>query len=150
MLRPHPYPHDRIPPKKLQVFEKQARNLGMANNFRRVPLTTTFRHGRNSSGIHMKANTGSGQDTTGNNDGSKTSVLTSYITDAWNHGAQVFCECEVRYVKRDPNGNGFIVFFAWHAAGRAEFTENFYTNLLWVRAVSQHESVSNVRNLTRL
>jgi choline dehydrogenase-like flavoprotein len=84
----------------------------------------------------MKASTLSGQDCTGINDGSKSSVLMNYLPDAWNWGAEIFCECEVRYIKRDPSGKGYIVFFAWHGnkRNRANFEDLFYNELMWVRA----------------
>jgi hypothetical protein len=84
----------------------------------------------------MKASTLSGQDCTGVNDGSKSSVLMNYLPDAWNWGAEIFCECEVRYIKKDPSGKGYIIFFAWHGnkRNRAEFEDLFYNELMWVRA----------------
>jgi hypothetical protein len=45
-----------------------------------------------------------------------------------------FCECEVRHVKRAPDGNGWIVFFAWHGEKRGKFKDHFYKDLMWVRA----------------
>ena len=134
MLQPTPYPTDYPPLRKLAVLEKQAAALGQAHNFYRVPQTTFFRDGLNSSGVRMKASTGSGQDCTGVNDGSKSSVLMNYLPDAWNRGAEIFCECEVRYVHADPRG-GYIVFFAWHGDARSAFKEDFYNTLMWVRAV---------------
>lgn len=44
-----------------------------------------------------------------------------------------FCECEVRYVKRDPSNNAWLVLFAWHGDKRSKF-ENFYKELMWVKA----------------
>ncbi|KAJ7208655.1 hypothetical protein GGX14DRAFT_454051 [Mycena pura] len=133
MLQPAPYPADYPPLRKLAVLEKQAAALGQAHNFYRVPQTTFFRDGLNSSGVRMKASTGSGQDCTGVNDGSKSSVLMNYLPDAWNRGAEIFCECEVRYVHADPRG-GYVVFFAWHGDDRSAFKEDFYNTLMWVRA----------------
>ncbi|KAF7366427.1 FAD/NAD(P)-binding domain-containing protein [Mycena sanguinolenta] len=134
MLQPTPYPEDYPPLKKLQVLEKQAKALGQEANFYRVPQTTFFHDGLNNVGVEMKASTCSGQDCTGVNDGSKHSVLMNYIPDAWNWGAEIFCQCEVRYIRKDPNGNGYIVFFAWHEDGRDAFEDAFYNQLLWVRA----------------
>jgi hypothetical protein len=37
----------------------------------------------------MHASTGSGNDTTGVNDGSKTTTLVTYLSDAWNWGAEM-------------------------------------------------------------
>jgi hypothetical protein len=45
-----------------------------------------------------------------------------------------FCECEVKYVKRAPKGEGYIVYFAWHGAGRAKFKDIFANDLMWVHA----------------
>lgn len=136
MLQPTPYPEHLPSPKKLSVLEKQAEALGQKHNFYRVPQTTFFREGLNNAGVQMKASTCSGQDCTGVNDGSKNSVLMNYIPDAWNWGAEMFCECEVRYISREPKGNGYIIFFAWHGAGREKFEDNFHRSLMWVRAVS--------------
>ncbi|KAJ6588572.1 hypothetical protein B0H19DRAFT_923787 [Mycena capillaripes] len=134
MLQPTPYPEDYPPLKKLQVLEKQAKLLGQEQNFYRVPQTTFFHNGLNNVGVEMKASTGSGQDCTGINDGSKHSVLMNYLPDAWNWGAEIFCECEVRYIQKDSRGNGYIIFFAWHVDGRDAFQDDFYHQLMWVRA----------------
>lgn len=137
MLQPTPYPKKLPTPKKLQVLEEQAKTLGLESNFRRVPLTTFFHNGLNNAGVEMKASTGSGQDCTGINDGSKHSVLMNYLPDAWNWGAEIFCECEVRYVCKDQQRGGYIVFFAYHGDGRKNFKDHFYRDLMWVRAVSE-------------
>ncbi|THU97328.1 FAD/NAD(P)-binding domain-containing protein [Dendrothele bispora CBS 962.96] len=134
MLQPSPYPSDYPPLQKLSVLEKQAKALGYSENFYRVPQTTFFTNEVNNAGVQMHASTGSGQDCTGVNDGSKNSVLMNYLADAWNWGAEIFCECEVRYVKRDPSGKGYIVYYAWHGDGREHFKDSFYNELMWVRA----------------
>lgn len=136
MLQPQPYPEDYPPLKKLDVLQKQAKALGDEDNFYRVPQTTFFNTGLNHAGVEMKASTGSGQDCTGVNDGSKNSILMNYLPDAWNWGAEIFCECEVRYVRKDPQGNGYLVYYAWHGDGRDNFKDTFYNQLMWVRAVS--------------
>ncbi|KAJ7484654.1 hypothetical protein FB451DRAFT_1169687 [Mycena latifolia] len=134
MLQPTPYPEDYPPLEKLQVLEKQAKALGHGDNFYRVPQTTFFHDGLNNVGVEMKASTGSGQDCTGVNDGSKHSVLMNYLPDAWNWGAEIFCECEVRYIHKTPGNSGYTIFFAWHGDGRNAFEDDFYTELMWVRA----------------
>ncbi|KAJ7773668.1 hypothetical protein DFH07DRAFT_952716 [Mycena maculata] len=134
MLQPVPYPKEYPALKKLQVLEKQAEALGQADSFYRVPQTTFFHDALNNAGVEMKASTGSGQDSTGVNDGSKNSVLMNYLPDAWNRGAEIFCECEVRYIHKDPSGSGYIVFFAWHGDGRDAFEDDFYNGLMWLRA----------------
>ncbi|KAB2576368.1 Cholesterol oxidase [Lasiodiplodia theobromae] len=134
MLQPAEYPESYPHLNKLSVLEKQAIALGQKENFRRVPQTTFFKNGFNNAGVEMKASTGSGQDCTGVNDGSKNSVLMNYIPDAWNHGAEIFCECEVRYVLPDPSGKGYIVYYSWHGDERKAFKNAFHNDLMWVRA----------------
>jgi hypothetical protein len=82
-------------------------------NFYRPPQKTCFEKVVNTAGVQMEALTGSGQDLTGINDGFKSSTLMNYTPDAWNHGAEIFCGCEVKHVKRDSSGR-CIVFFAYH------------------------------------
>ena len=82
----------------------------------------------------MKASTLSGMDATGINDGSKSSTLVNYLADAWNWGAEMFCECEVRYVTKAPAGRGgYIVYFVWHTGKRARF-RGAGDDLMWVHA----------------
>lgn len=119
------------------MLQKQAYALGQGENFYRVPQTTFFRDGLNKAGVTMTSSTGSGQDCTGINDGSKNSVLMNYIPDAWNHGAEIFCECEVRYIKKHPSGVGYLVFYAWHGGGGHNFNNIFSEQLMWVHAVSE-------------
>ena len=45
-----------------------------------------------------------------------------------------FCECEARYVKKHPSGEGYLVFFAWHGANRDKFGARAYDHLMWVHA----------------
>jgi hypothetical protein len=144
MLQPTPYPEEYPALKKLQVLEKQAKALGHGDNFYRVPQTTFFHNGLNNVGVEMKASTGSGQDCTGVNDGSKHSVLMNYLPDAWNWGAEIFCECEVRYIQKNPKDGGYTIFFAWHGDGRDGFKDEFYNDLMWLRAVSATRLLSGI------
>lgn len=134
MLTPTPYPESSPPLKKLEALQRQARVMGQEHNFYRVPQTTFFHAGRNIAGVEMKASTGSGQECTGVNDGSKNTVLATYLADAWYWGAEIYCQCEVRYIFKAKEG--YIVCYAWHGAGRGEFEEAHLEKLMWVRAVS--------------
>ncbi|PYH98060.1 FAD/NAD(P)-binding domain-containing protein [Aspergillus ellipticus CBS 707.79] len=134
MLQPCTYPDSHPRLKKLDLLQRQAEQLGKGNRFYRAPLTTFFRGSRNNAGVMMPENGGSGNESTGLNDGSKNSVPTTYLTDAWNWGAEIFCGCEVRYLEKDPHGKGYIVYFVWHGNGRSVFIEDFQTQLLWVKA----------------
>lgn len=110
MFRPTPYPATQFTPKKLGVFEEQARDLGVHDAFHRPPLTTTFDDGLNQAGVRMHANTGSGNECSGLNDGSKNSVLATYLADAWAWGAELFCGIDVKSLKKRENGAGYIIF----------------------------------------
>lgn len=132
MLQPEPYPQDYPSLPKLDLLKKQRDTLGFGA-FYRPPQTTRFEDGLNNAGVQMKATTLTGMDSTGINDGSKSSTLVNYLSDAWNWGAEIFCECEVRFVLKSPAG-GYNVFFAWHGAKRDEFPEHIYLDLMFVHA----------------
>ncbi|KAI9780055.1 MAG: hypothetical protein M1839_007037 [Geoglossum umbratile] len=134
VLEPEPYPCDFPKLPKLGLLEKQAVAIGLEKKFYRVPQTTRFRDGPNPTGVEMRASTLTGTDLIGVNDGSKSSTLVNYLSDAWNWGAEIFCECEVRFIKKDAQGQGYTIFFAWRGSKREKFREHFHRDLMWVRA----------------
>jgi hypothetical protein len=134
VLQPEPYPLDFPDLPKLQLLQKQAELMNLGDKFYRVPQTTRFVDGPNSTGVEMQASALTGQDATGLNDGSKSTTLVNYLSDAWNWGAEMFCECEVRYIKKAPSGEGYIVYFAWHGSKRGAFKTYVYEDLMWVHA----------------
>ncbi|KAL7948027.1 hypothetical protein V8C42DRAFT_272577 [Trichoderma barbatum] len=136
VLEPEPYPDSWPTLKKMEIFNQQAKVLGLDDKFRKVPLTTRFRSGPNSSGVYMSASTLTGQDTTGINDGSKTTTLVTYLADAWNWGAEMFCKCEVRYIEKvQDHRGGYLIYFAWRGRGRGRFAvDDTYGDLMWVHA----------------
>jgi choline dehydrogenase-like flavoprotein len=118
---------------KAEFLRNQARLMGKEQNFYRVKQTTRFHDGPNSTGVHMRASQLTGMDATGLNDGSKSSTLVNYLSDAWNWGAEMFCECEVRHVVKAPGRKGYIVYFVWHSENRSRF-KSFRDDLMWVHA----------------
>lgn len=90
VLQPAPYPEDFPPLLKLKTLEEQARKLGWGDKFRRVDQTTRFVDGPNSTGVEMNASTLTGMDCTGINDGSKSTTLVTYLSDAWNWGTEMY------------------------------------------------------------
>jgi hypothetical protein len=130
VLQPEPYPLDFPDLPKLQLLQKQAELMNLGDKFYRVPQTTRFVD----TGVEMQASALTGQDATGLNDGSKSTTLVNYLSDAWNWGAEMFCECEVRYIKKAPSGEGYIVYFAWHGSKRGAFKNYLYEDLMWVHA----------------
>jgi len=108
----------------------------MTEKFSHVPQTVQFRSGANSCGVEMAASSLRAEDSLGANDGSKTTTLVTYLADAWNWGAEIFCECEVRYIKKAKQGDhdGYLVLFAWHGGKRDSATADTYCDLMWVFA----------------
>ncbi len=133
MLEPTQYPLSFPKLPKANLLKKQAEFMSCEEKFYRVPQTTRFEDGPNSTGVFMRASTLTGMDATGINDGSKTTTLVTYLSDAWNWGAEIFCECEVRYVTKASEREGYIVYFAWHSGNRGRFP-GFYHDLMWVHA----------------
>lgn len=107
--------------------------MSWGDKFHRVPQTTRFEDGPNSTGVYMQASRLTGMDATGVNDGSKSTTLVNYLSDAWNWGAEIFCNCEVRYVAKAPDREGYIIYFAWRSCGRDRFS-TFFDDLMWVHA----------------
>ncbi|KAL2269710.1 hypothetical protein VTJ83DRAFT_1894 [Remersonia thermophila] len=134
VLEPQEYPADWPELPKAKLLKLQAERLGLQDKFKKVRQTTRFTNGPNSCGVDMNPSTLSGQDVTGVNDGSKNTTLVTYIADAWNWGADIFCECEVRHIEKDRNGEGYRVYFAWHGRNRGVFKANLHGDLLWVHA----------------
>ncbi|KAJ2973237.1 hypothetical protein NUW58_g8986 [Xylaria curta] len=134
VLEPEEYPEDWPKLPKLELLKRQAEYLNMPEKFRRVKQTTRFRNGPNSCGVEMSASASTGQDLTGLNDGSKNTTLVTYLADAWNFGADMFCESEVRYITQAPNGDGYHVYFAWHGGNRGHFKANLHDDLMWIHA----------------
>lgn len=94
VLEPNAYPADARPLKKLDMLKRQyeaIEGLVPGSKFYRVKQTTRFTEGPNSTGVYMESSTLSGMDCTGLNDGSKSSTLVNYLSDAWNWGAEMFC-----------------------------------------------------------
>ncbi|KAL2191376.1 FAD/NAD(P)-binding domain-containing protein [Thermothelomyces heterothallicus CBS 203.75] len=134
VLEPQEYPDEWPKLAKAELFKKQAELLGLGHKFKKVRQTTRFTNGPNSCGVEMSPSTLTGQDTTGINDGSKNSTLVTYIADAWNWGAEIFCECEVRYIEKVEHDEGYRVYFAWHGRNRGLFKANLHGDLMWVHA----------------
>ncbi|KAL4929539.1 uncharacterized protein BDV17DRAFT_57214 [Aspergillus undulatus] len=141
MLQPNLYPISKSSPAlpKTKHLQEAASWLGKESNFSLTPLTTSFTTGRNSTGVLLQANQDSGHESTGLNDGSKNSLPVTYLADAWNGGAEIFCGCQVKYVEEgfhsstEGGKKGYTVYFSPRDKGRGSFTQGEDT-LFWVRA----------------
>ncbi|KAF9170568.1 hypothetical protein BGX20_008798 [Mortierella sp. AD010] len=121
MLQPNPYPEDWPVLQKLATLETQASRTGNHHRFVRPPITVHFKDELNPAGVFQKASTLTGNDTTGINDWSKNSTLMNYIPDAWNHGAEIFTECNVVRVDKPKGSSRYVVYFEWQDLSREAF-----------------------------
>ncbi|KAF9355191.1 hypothetical protein BGX26_006871 [Mortierella sp. AD094] len=121
MLQPNPYPEDWPVLQKLATLEAQAKGSGNHHRFVRPPITVHFKDELNPAGVFQKASTLTGNDTTGINDWSKNSTLMNYIPDAWNHGAEIFAECNVVRVDKPNESAPYVVYFEWQDSSREAF-----------------------------
>jgi cholesterol oxidase len=106
MLRPVPYPADRRL-QKLDALEKSGAALGKAAV--RPPINVTFREETNPAGVVQPACTDCGDCCSGCNVGAKNTVQLTYLADAFQHGAAIFTQTEVRYLRK--NGQRWSVLF---------------------------------------
>ncbi|MDX1997885.1 MAG: GMC family oxidoreductase N-terminal domain-containing protein [Thermoanaerobaculia bacterium] len=119
MLRPNPYPNDWPKLPKLEANRKSAAGLGMADVFYPPPINVHFEDQSNVAGIDQKACTNCGDCVSGCNHWAKNTTLMNYLPDAWNHGADIFCECSVQSLER--RGDQWVVHFEVVGEGRSRF-----------------------------
>lgn len=120
MLRPNPYPETNGYPvlKKTEAMRKSAER--MAADFRLLDINVTFDdRADNHVGISQPKCTNCGDCVTGCNVGAKNTTAMNYLPDAFNHGADIFTEINVRYVEKS-NG-AWKVYFNPLNTGREVF-----------------------------
>ncbi|WP_154856816.1 GMC family oxidoreductase N-terminal domain-containing protein [Cyclobacterium xiamenense] len=101
MLRPSPYPENKngYPIlKKTEAMRKSAAH--MAAPFRLLDINVNFEDQINQVGVHQPKCTNCGDCVTGCNIGAKNTTAMNYLPDACFHGAEIFTEINVRYVKK--------------------------------------------------
>ncbi len=106
MLAPQPLPAA-SKPLKLAALEKAAKALGA--EVERVPLHIAFETRVNACGVRQPACTECGDCMGGCNVGAKTTVHSTYLTDAANHGAEIYTGLLVRAVDRAADGRWHVV-----------------------------------------
>ncbi len=123
MLKPAPYPADFPPLAKLDALEKSAGSFLSSTphaKFYRPPINVNFDiDGINHVGVEQQPCKLCGDCVTGCNYSAKNTVLMNYLPDARNFGADIFCECAVRWVERI--GDKWIVHFDPIGEGREKF-----------------------------
>jgi cholesterol oxidase len=101
MLNPQPLPPAETP-RKLSALAVSAKALGVEPG--RVDLHIAFQEGVNTAGVRQPACTRCGDCMGGCNVGAKTTVHSTYLTDAANHGAELFTEACVRWIEKLADG----------------------------------------------
>jgi cholesterol oxidase len=121
MLKPNAYPPSRSTA-KLRALEKSAKAMGLGNNFYRPPINVNFldKTAGNHVGVSQPACNDCGDCCGGCNVGAKNTTLMNYIPDAWNHGAEIFTRCSVRFIERTAGGKWAVHFQALNT-GREAF-----------------------------
>ncbi|CAH1758971.1 6683_t:CDS:10 [Entrophospora sp. SA101] len=138
VIHPSPYPEHFPEVPKLKALEEQAKRLGeeFHKNFKRIPVAISWEDRVNYAGVRQNGSTLVGNDVSGNNDGSKNTMLMTYIPDAWNHGCEIFCEVNVPRIKKDSKSNKWIVFYEWLDTERCTFSDESTVHLYFVTADS--------------
>lgn len=126
MLKPSAYPEGTpgYPTlSKTQAQRKAAKAIGEPVEL--TPINVNFDRfpdGRNHVGVEQPPCSNCGDCCSGCNYGSKNTVLMNYLPDAWNHGAEIFTEASVRYVRKQPDTDRWMVYFTPVELGRERFS----------------------------
>ncbi|MEK1836879.1 MAG: GMC family oxidoreductase, partial [Pseudomonas sp.] len=125
MLKPNPYPSTSPVLPKLEANKKSADYLKQGAHFYKPPINVTFDklpNNLNHVGVEQLPCNHCGDCVSGCNNKAKNTTLMNYLPDAWNHGAEIFCQAEVRHLERDADGDGWIVHFQYLDSGREKFS----------------------------
>ncbi|MGE1174561.1 GMC family oxidoreductase N-terminal domain-containing protein [Pseudomonas sp. BW7P1] len=122
MLKPNPYPDTAPDLPKLDANKKSADFLQQSAHFYKPPINVTFDklpNNLNHVGVEQLPCNHCGDCVSGCNNKAKNTTLMNYLPDATNHGAEIFCQAQVRHLERD--GDGWIVHFQYLDSGREKF-----------------------------
>jgi len=75
--------------------------------------------GLNHVGVEQPPCTNCGDCVSGCNYGAKNTTRMNYLPDAWNHGADIFCKTDVRYIEKGDDG--WLIHYQAIDAGREKF-----------------------------
>lgn len=117
MLKPQTYPANRPELKKVAHLRACAEHLGEKCHL--TPINVTFESGVNHVGVEQRACNDCGDCVTGCNVAAKNTTRMNYLPDAWNHGAEIFCEVDVVSIRRA--GNRWLVIVRPLDVGRELF-----------------------------
>eukprot|EP01064_Diplonema_japonicum_P003792 TRINITY_DN1248_c0_g3_i1.p1 TRINITY_DN1248_c0_g3~~TRINITY_DN1248_c0_g3_i1.p1 ORF type:complete len:1153 (+),score=332.37 TRINITY_DN1248_c0_g3_i1:63-3521(+) len=117
MLKPNVYPDSYPPLAKYDAHQKSARYMHQEHNFKKTPINVTFKtpdSGVNHVGVPQVACNNCGDCCSGCNVGAKNTTLMNYLPDAFNHGADIFCEVHVEYIEKTPEGKWLVHYTLAH------------------------------------
>jgi cholesterol oxidase len=109
MLGTATYPEDWPALPKYVALQRSAEAFGKAK-VEPAPLFVTYKTGPNAVGVMQRACTLCGDCVSGCNQGAKNTVLMNYIPYAYQHGAEIFTEVEVRHVRKLKDGKWLVEF----------------------------------------
>lgn len=112
MLGANPYPKDDL--NKLKALQKSAETMGVS--FSRPPINVSFEDTVNAFGVEQKACNNCGDCCSGCNNLAKNTTQMNYLPDAFNHGAEIYCEVHVDKLSRE--GDKWLVHFTYQDDGR--------------------------------
>lgn len=75
--------------RKNELLQRQAIEVNLGQKCKPVRHPVAFHDQRNAAGVLLKANKLTGEDSFGFDNGSKNSVLNTYLTDAYKFGAEM-------------------------------------------------------------
>jgi cholesterol oxidase len=126
MLKPKTYPEGTVGyPELLKVIANRQAGKALGEDVNLTPINVNFESfadGRNHVGVEQPPCTNCGDCCSGCNYGSKNTVLMNYLPDAYNHGAEIYTEAAVRHVRKQPDSDRWIVYFAPIELGRERFS----------------------------
>lgn len=129
MLQSTPYPEGKKDyPELAKTKAMKDTAAAMGETFKFLDINVTFEDKINHVGVKQNKCINCGDCVTGCNHKAKNTTQMNYLPDAKNHGAEIFTEVEVKYIKK--NNSNWFVYFQIHETGR----EKFDSPLLFIKA----------------
>lgn len=126
MLKFQPYPDNFPKLNKTEAHRKSA--SAMKQEFYKVPLNVTFDkldNNINHVGVPQEICNNCGDCVSGCNVGAKNTTLMNYLPDAWNYGADIFCEVHVSHIEKGKNN--WLIHYQLLDTGREKFNTDTLT-----------------------
>jgi cholesterol oxidase len=132
MLRPSAYPDnaDHAPRAKYRALVDAAAAIGASNKVMHPELNINWVPGRNHVGLYQGRCTSCGDCVGGCNVGAKNTLMTNYLPDAREHGAEIYCGVSVSRIAR--RGDRWCVYYQPVGFQRDKFDQG--THELFVTA----------------